>query len=338
MSGNNSFVSIENNNLRSARTGFRGDFDRSTIDNIEVRNNVITDHCWGIMFGAGSGGESATNVSIHGNDITGWLNWQCPASAAFCTDKTDAYHTDGILIFQPRGNAVVFSPQIYNNYIHGDLGAGSATAYIYCTYGGGSGTTSTACVIFNNLLVNDGGHNTWLLGTGTSTDGHKIYNNTLIGRSSSGGTAMMLSGTNTLVKNNIVANVRVGIGSYISLPSVISGSDNNVWFNINGGPTSSMFSGGDGSAWYTWSAWQALGFDGSGSTGDPMLSGSYGVTNEASSANNRGANLSNAGISLLAWDRVGRLRPTVGAWEVGAFENSQTALPGPPTGVRVMPN
>jgi len=337
LKGNNNNIFIHSDELTAARTGVRVDFDGSTIDNIHIYSNTISDHCWGIMMGAGNGGESATNVTIHDNEITGFLNWQCPADAKFCTNKADAYHTDGIILYQPRGNATIFAPQIYNNYIHGDLGAGSPTAYIYCTHGGGTGTTSTSCTIFNNLLINDGAHDTWLLATGGATSGHRIYNNTLIGRSSSGGTAMMLSGTDIIVKNNIVANARLGIGSYSPISGVITASDNNVWYNINAGPTSSMFNGSDGATWYNWSQWQALGFDAASSTSDPMLNASYGISSISSPAYGRGANLTSDAILLLNFDKAKTPRPGSGAWDAGAYEYPDSdPVPAPPSGLRVI--
>lgn len=336
LSGNNNNISINNNTLTASRTGVRVDFDRSKIDKIDIHNNIISDHCWGIMIGAGSGGESATNVSIHGNEITDYLNWQCPANAAFCTNKTDAYHTDGIILYQPRGNATIFSPKIYNNYIHGDLGAASPTAYIYCTYGGGAGTTSTSCIIYNNLLVNDGAHNTWLLSTGENTSGHLIYNNTLIGRSSAGGTAMMLSGTNITVKNNIVVNVRVGIGSYKFIPDVLTASNNNVWYNINSGSTDAIFSGNDGGNWYSWSQWQALGFDANSSIFNPQLNASYQISSASSSAYRRGANLTGESIPFLDYDKSGIQRPVSGPWDAGVYQSSGK-LPFPPSIISIGP-
>jgi hypothetical protein len=319
LNGDCNNISIHNNVLSGSRSGVRVNFDGSTIDTISMYQNTISDHCWGIMMGGGNGGEEATNVNIYNNEITDWLNWQCPANASFCTNKTDVYHTDGIILYQRRGNAVIFEPKIYNNYIHGDLGGGSPTAYIYCTHGGGTGDTSTSCTIFNNLLVNDGSHNTWLLSTGGATSGHKIYNNTLVGRSSAGGTAMMLSGTDITVKNNIVTTVRLGIGSYDTTTSVISVSDKNVWYNINTGPTSSMFNSNDGGTWYNWAQWQALGYDGNSTTSDPLLSGTYYLT-AGSSAIAAGANLTSVGITALNSDKDGLARPASGAWDIGAYE------------------
>lgn len=334
--GSNRAISVHNNVLTASRTGVRVDFDASTIDDVDIYANNISDHCWGIMIGAGSGGESATNVKIHGNEIAGWLNWQCPANAAFCVNKTDAYHTDGIIVYQPRGNATIFAPQIYSNYIHGDLGAGSPTAFVYCTYGGGTGTTSTSCLIFNNLLVNDGAHNTWLLSTGSDTSGHRIYNNTLIGRSGAGGTAMMLSGTGITVKNNIIANVRIGIGSYGTIPSVVAASNNNVWYNVNSGSPTAMFSGSDGGTWYSWAQWQALGFDTAGSTLDPMLSSAFRISSASSSAYLRGANLTGVGIPELPQDASGAPRSTSGPWDAGAY-NYSGQIPRPANNLTIGP-
>jgi hypothetical protein len=329
ISGSCSYILIHDNTLKASRMGVNVSFGGDTIDNIHVYSNYIEDHCWGIAIGAGSGGEQTSNITIHDNEITGWLNWQYPSGN---------YHTDGIIAFQPRGNTNIFEPQIYNNYIHGDLGGGSATAYIYVTYGGGSGDPAVTATIYNNLLVNDGDHNTWMLSTGTNTTGHLIYNNTLIGRSGSGGTAMMLSGTNTVVQNNMVANARVGIGSYIAIGNVLASSDNNVWYNINNGNEGGMFGANDGRDWYSWTDWQGLGYDSSSTMSDPLLNASYKISSESSSAYSRGANLTSAAMPFLNFDMAGATRPEYGAWDAGVYQYGESSGgdPSAPTGLTIV--
>jgi len=138
--GDSTNVLVHDNTVTAARAGIILSF--MDCDTIDIYSNTISDTCWGIAAVGGTGilGDAATNVRIYGNDITGGSNWQKPTS----------YHSNGIVAWAPRGGDI-FSPDIYNNYIHGNLGA-SATGYIYCTYGGGTGDTSTSCNIYNNIL------------------------------------------------------------------------------------------------------------------------------------------------------------------------------------------
>ena len=179
-------ISIHNNTVSNSRTGIGGTFDGSTWDNIDIYNNYINDHCWGMSIAGLSPSSKATNVKIHNNEITDWLTWQCPADARYCNDKTDVYHTDGIITWS--GNipgTPVYAPLIYNNYIHGNLGNGSATGFIYCTVGNpiANTTSGSECIIFNNLLVGEdaGAGRVWF---GGNTENNKLYNNTFIGPSS----------------------------------------------------------------------------------------------------------------------------------------------------------
>jgi hypothetical protein len=304
VNGSNDNISIHHNTLTAARAGVRVGF--RTNYQIDIHHNTISDYAWGIVMGGASGvaGDTCTNTTIHDNDIGDCLNWQYPQ---------DKYHANGIIVWAAAGGPV-FTPAIYNNYIHGDVGA-SSTGYIYCTHGGGTGDTSTSCTIYNNLIVNEGTNNTWLVATGSSTSDHKIYNNTLIGHSSAGGIAMMLSGTGIELKNNIVSNARIGVGTYATITDVVAVSDNNVWHNISSGPTSSMFSS-SGPTWYNWLQWQALGFDLNSYYENPNLTASYHLQPTSGNAIDHGATLDAA----YNTDYDGNARGSGAAWDIGAYE------------------
>ena len=113
---------------------------------------------------------------MHDNDISDYTNWQYP---------TGTYHTNGVIAF---GDSSVITPQIYNNYFHGDLGAGSPTGFVFCTYGTAGNGSGSSCTIFNNLFVGTGFSATndaaiyFHSGNGTNALGpHSIYNNTFSG-------------------------------------------------------------------------------------------------------------------------------------------------------------
>ena len=319
--GNNDHIAIHDNTLSSARSGVRVDFDGSVIDSIDVYNNTIRDHCWGIVMGAGAGKPTSTNIAIHDNDISGWLNWQCPASAAYCTNKTDAYHSDGIILFTVQGS--ILAPLIYNNFIHGDLGQSSATAYIYCTVAnpGAPGNTSTACIIFNNLLVHEANRSTWMIGTGRGTGNHQIYNNTLIGWSGNTNGLMAISGTGTKIQNNIGENAGFLYLSYeVDPKATVAVSDYNLWYNINGGGTRLGWNAGGNPTFYNLTQWKGMGFDLHSQTTAPQLNSSYRISSVLSAAFRHGTNLTSTGIAGLNLDKTGIPRPPVVAWDIGAYQ------------------
>jgi len=306
---NNTNISVHNCNLLNARKGVWVAFDGANIDSINIYSNLVADHCWSIAVGSGTYPCSSTNIKIHDNEITDWLNWQCPSSSAYCTSSIDAYHTDGLMLFTHHSST--FTPMVYNNYFHGSLGKGSATAFIYLT--SDTGANPALGTVFNNLLVyTNTDHCAWFIAGGGA---QQIYNNTLVGGSGSCGTALMLS-SNAIVMNNIIANANVGIGSYGPLDAIHS--DYNVWFNIYGG--AGRFSANDGSTWYWFNngTWQALGYDVHSTTNNPNLDVSYHLQS-GSPAVATGTNLTALGISELSKDKSGNPRSSTAPWDIGAF-------------------
>jgi hypothetical protein len=320
INGSNTNISVHDNTLTAARVGIREDFDGAALDTVSFYNNTISDHGWGIMVGAGTGGETTTGINIYGNTFTDWTNWQCPANATYCNDKTDTYHTDGIILYSKRNSPI--TANIYNNYFYGTLGQGSPTAFIFCTNGGGTTGIGSTCNVFNNLLVETTGRKAnWMMAMGGYTGNHQIYNNTLIGQDTTAGIAMVLSGTGLKVKNNLIVNKQIGISSYetthdtvFSLPS---DSDYNVWILQTG----TNFKFDDGAINYSWAQWQALGYDSHSITTNPNLSASY-YLQAGSSAIGLGADLTSVGISALNSDKNTSARPSGSVWDAGVYNYS----------------
>ncbi len=100
--------------------------------NIQIYSNTISDMDWGINVGGGDSGDTANNLAIYDNNITNWTNWQYP---------TSALHQDGIILFNVGNSSAGLTANIYSNYIHGDLGTGSPTGFIYCA-------DFTSCTIY----------------------------------------------------------------------------------------------------------------------------------------------------------------------------------------------
>lgn len=311
-SGNSSYVYVHSNILDNSRTGI--DFTYSgNVNDVAIHSNLLRDHCWGILVETNDPTSVTSNLNVYNNEITGWLNWQCPANANYCTDKTDKYHTDGIIVWRSGGGA--YGPNIFNNYIHGSLGKASGTAYIFCTYG--TTPPGATCNIYNNLLINSSTESfpgIWLRG-GTT---HKVYNNTIIGNSNLAGSAITIQDNNTkaIIKNNIVSNYRLGISGYLSLPNMVKESNYNIWNNIYTGPTGpSMFSGG---SWYSWSQWKNLGYD-VASSNDSDLSTTFRIKSTSSPSFKQGTNLTTENLPGLNFDKDGVARPATGNWDLGVY-------------------
>lgn len=310
IAGNNSDISIHDNTLAAARAGISVGLAK-TFSGLDIYSNKISDHCWGIKVGEGSGGFSGSDVRIHGNTITNWTNWQYPSSV---------YHTDGIIVYVMSGSSL--SPRIYNNYIYGNLGSGSPTAFIFCTYG--TSPPGTVCSIYNNVLISSGLTTIWLK---NGQPGNQVYNNTIVGPGASGGIAVRLETATTgmTFKNNIVSHWQRAITSYTNLAEQIKASDHNVFYDTH----QYLFSYNDGRGYYTLGKWQALGFDAHSSTTDPRLSSNYQLQS-GSSAVGLGANLSSLGLPALNADKLGVVRAAAGAckpgvagcWDSGALQAS----------------
>lgn len=301
--GDNTNISIHDNRLNNARSGVSAALAKG-FTGLHIYNNTLSDHAWGIMAGEGSGGFTGSDFQIYGNTITNWTNWQWP---------TATYHTDGIIVYVSNGSSLLVN--IYNNYIYGSLGAGSPTAFIFCTYG--STAPGVRCNIFNNLLVSSGGQAIWIQ---DGQAGNNIFNNTMLGS----GVMINVATSRVSFKNNVVSGYRA-LSSYNNLSTQITASDNNVFYKLNS--KGYWFSYNDGRGYYNWGQWRALGFDANSSTADPRLNASY-EPQAGSSAIGRGSNLSSVGLVALNWDKAGVPRPPTGActpgvagcWDSGALQ------------------
>lgn len=302
-------ISIHNNELASGHMGISSSMS-SVTGPINIYNNYIHDHGWQMALGSIST-SPVTTVYVHDNEMTDWTNWQYP---------TSTYHTDGIIAScLQNASGPGFSPQIYNNYSHGDLGSGSATAHIFCTYAYGTGY-GTGCIIFNNTIQFSVANGTgiWIGGLSKNT---QIYNNTIRGASgANAGWGIGLDGTGAIIKNNTIdtfsyAMVNDG-GS--ATKTVISQSDYNNFYNIGGG-SSTLFSDTKN---YTLSSWRSTyGFDTHSIAANPNLSANF-VPNAGSSLIDAGTSLSSVGITALHSDPNGTSRPQGAGWDIGAYEYS----------------
>jgi hypothetical protein len=319
-------IQISNSTLNNARAGIWADTSGS---NVNFYGNTIVDHAWHISLN-GSG-----SPNVYSNQISNWTNWQYP---------TNSYHTDGIIVY---GDSSVLNASIYDNYIYGDLGAGSPTGFIFCTYGVQGNGSGSSCTIYNNLLVGTGYSTThdqaiyFHSGDGTNTLGpHSIYNNTIVGFM-----YQIYAETDAMINYTIENNVLVGNGTQWYLDGNNSPL-NNLKCDHN------IYYGGRGYGPFSWGAvsngqfsqWQQAGQDPNGSIANPNLDSTYHLAS-GSPAISVGANLSSTDISSLMVGQasvVGVNSTANGVprsssatnWPAGAYGyGSSASPPGPPAGL-----
>jgi hypothetical protein len=135
---------------------------------ISVYWNTFNDACHHIQPN-GSG-----YIDIGFNFIGTFTNWIWPGTGNGC-------HTDGIILYGDSSKLVGY---IHHNEFSGDLGLGSPTGEIYCTYGGGE----SQCYVYRNLFIGIGNDPTCCQGISFAVDSapgamgpYDEYNNTLSG-------------------------------------------------------------------------------------------------------------------------------------------------------------
>jgi hypothetical protein len=310
-------ISVHNNSIQQAQTGISFIFSGgTTTNNIQTYNNTIADVNWGIGGGDGEPNAIVNNVQIYNNDISDFYMWDSSPTSA------DVYHHDGIYPYIEQTGSQMTGLQIYDNYLHGNMGVNN-TAFIFV-----SGLTNTSIIntsIYNNLIVNSGGgiDNGLIAATGN------IFNNTLLGN----GSICIDTGAGSNVQNNIAYGCGIGIAVHLIDPSThIDYND----YSLNGGlPQMVVFdASGTPSFWGPLYLWQSnFGYDIHASTMDPLFvnpNSDYRLQSN-SPVIGAGANLRNLGIPGLdvsapqtfgAGGTCGTgclARPTISAWDIGAY-------------------
>jgi hypothetical protein len=316
---------IQNNTLTNARTGIVADFDGGNITNLAISGNTLSDHCWQIQGGGNTTGI-VSGLLIYGNSMTGWLNWQYP---------TSTYHQDGIILYSDSGTP--FTVYVYNNYFYGDMGEGSSTGMLFITTPNNEYDPITTYA-FNNVFYDSVPYDDpmWIAQTIVYA-----YNNTFVG--SGGGVPIMMSDgsstPSTAASANAENNVFINFSPvYLDEYSLLTNWKASNYNDFNAGSSgvvafdNSNFSG-NGPNW-TFSQWQAEGFDANSTTGAPNLSSSY-TLQSGSAAIGLGTNLTSlctGNLVPLCSDKAGNPRPSTGNWDAGAYNYASDA-PAPPTGL-----
>ncbi len=344
-------IQIYNNHLSSARAGIWGAFNGATGPSgcpgsgVCIYHNTVSDHAWQMTLNSAG---SNNIVNVYGNTITDWTNWQYP---------TSLYHQDGLFIWGSSNDQKV-TAYVWNNYIYGDLGAGSPSGMIYCANNGISGAgTGCALTAFNNLIVLTGFGGSGSSGdqafafkfdvSGANMGPIHLYNNTVSGgrygiEIYTGGTA----GATWTLENNIFSmgsggyyinqsNSGSPIGSLSAKGNVYYGGNARAW-------------GMNGPEYATITAWQsACNCDQSSLVANPNLGDNYAPTS-ASAGISLGVDLTSLGLGPLDSDMAGKPRPgalngpPTGNWSAGAYEyfgpTSGPTPPASPTGLTAQVN
>jgi hypothetical protein len=222
-----------------------------------------------------------------------------------------------------NGSGVLTNLQVYNNYFHGTTGQ-TTTAQIFIESPGGppSGTLNNITgAVFNNLLVQTEAGSGWNNGfigvSNVSSTSHitlAVYNNTFYSSDVAGqaiGVLFTAARTAITLKNNIFRNARVGYGAGGSFTT-----DYNMyymasfnWDGAEGGPDPFI-------PWKVDCSCDAH----SQSGNDPLLDVTTFIPQAGSPVIGFGTNLTGLGIAALNVDKAGNPRPSIGAWDVGAYQ------------------
>jgi hypothetical protein len=211
-----------------------------------------------------------------------------------------------------------------SNYIHGDFGLHNTT----WIFNDDNTASMSGFLIYNNLLVNGSA-------THTANDGYIYgvpqgsfaYNNTIWGNGLGGSIFLGLgNGANVTIVNNLIANVK-GFTAAIAPITLIDYNqymDQAPW-----GCAAWFYGGGPCSGQATFAAWKAAcNCDAHGAYNAPLTVNADGTLQAGSPAIGAGVNLTSLGIAALNVDAAGHARPSVGGWDVGAY---QASPPPPPT-------
>jgi hypothetical protein len=270
-----------------------------TITSGEIYGNVV--YHANIAFATGDTGAGATfnGLLIHDNEAYDAANWD--------DLQTNNFHHNGVIVFVTNNNSRVSGLQIYNNYLHGDMGARETGHIFLDSEGNGAAGSYDGTLIYNNLLADDSSVNTPSNGmiitkANGGSPAVSIYNNTFVYQSSNKGRCVMDQGAVLTGKNSI--GVACSMNYYIS-SGTVSTSDYNDFYLSSGSNVT----------------------EGSHSiTGNPMLDGAY-IPQVGSPAIGAATNLTGLGVNTLDFDRAGTPRPQSGAWDIAAYQSSSVDPP-----------
>lgn len=165
--------------------------------------NYLYDHDWMLH----ANGTGAPN--FYSNEMTYWTLWFEPGAS---------FHQDGF--FFTGASSTTFNPQVFDNYVHGDIVGGSPTGLLYFTdTGPGCDGTGQEGAVYNNV---------WYGTAGSISAGSIISTQQACSADAKGPYYFW---------NNTFVNTQYQIQNYLSSTSPTVDFRNNVWY----GQTSSTY-------------------------------------------------------------------------------------------------
>lgn len=335
--GNNNITVSNNSFIYSAigmNIGYGG--GGSAITSGTISGNTVDFGCHLIVIGDASSGSSASGVTIEGNQIG-------PHTQSF-NQPNQGCHQDDLFLQASNEGSSISGFLIANNTIQSDMCWNRSSPGLNCTspvfYSGEINSTN----FVNNLIqyVEPTGGLEGLINefvycytdsTCDSSSSDGFYNNTfdwndagngqsctcaVLKVNGNGGTVSGYKFENNVSTggDNFHAAINNEVGSTIG--SSFATINNNLYYNY-----SNIGYNSPSSTTYTWTTWQAAGWDAAGSVSNPVLSASYQPGN-GSAAIGLGANLTSLSITVLDSDRNGNARPASGAWTAGILNGTGT--------------
>lgn len=335
--GSGGSISFHNNVVHDVAWCLNGDGN-----NISVFNNEIYNFDHAIGMGTFTTGTVQSNFAFHDNYIHDTANWDT---------SNNSFHHDGIHLFYYCDNSVhcaqsqIQNVTIYNNKFSGNWGNNN-TSQIFLEAG------CTNCQIYNNVSLPSTGGNGYLNDGNFNVQGTNvsIYNNTLMGGTTSNGTGIQIGGPNVTFQNNVMTTFNQCVGTASEFNATTSSYlavNNNVYANCGSNafvwcpPNGSTCTFGNFSQWKA--ACQALlpSCDTSSEAIPNALLSSNGSPQSGSAVFGYGANFTGLGLPTLnEATSAGDTLPPVprpggtAPWDVGAYASSLTTTqPAAPSGL-----
>jgi hypothetical protein len=263
--------------------------------NITYVGNTIYRCNWGGGCGDRSTNATLVNVLVAYNNVYDFSNWDDPIG--------DNYHHNGFYFWADTGapagrlNGVTYEA----NTIGPNFGVNATSGMWVDGY-------STNVLMYNNLIIcntNDAPNNGMLQITAFGS----VLNNTFIGGGAGYAVSAGITNYTTIVKGNLSEYClpfvnNYGVGNLIMDSNSVY--DASILYSIGSGGTGNFL---------TFAEIQAMGYETHTITNNPYLN-SNGTLQSNSPAIGIGANFS----SLFTIDLFGNIRPTTGAWTIGAYQ------------------
>jgi hypothetical protein len=263
--------------------------------------------------------QSAKNTDINGNTVT--------------LSMTGTGHNDPISVAGGNGNQIPFNSCsnviIRNNILLQNNSQTNYRQFIYIEYEV-LGYTS----VYNNVMWKPSGNGSYSLYRNSSGNSGPfyLYNNSMyIGGNTAGCYATNVA--DSYIKgNSCYIN---GTGPIFELKAVVP--DANINYNVGYKPSAASayrLNNAEANAFYTFTQWQALGYDAAGAFDNPDYTA---VTDPPNFVPATGSPLidafptASAPTSLFTNDILNADRPSGSAWDVGAYEKGGSADTTPPT-------